>query len=157
VSDPLHITSTKMPKAKFRPFSTALRVEGGSDPYKWTSSDLPSWLRLSEEGRLSGTPTDPGSPTFTVKVTDSDDRSSEEQLLISVTTHSSWLMNTSLWLGILSWVLPLAGLAGIFLYAWAAPSGTSSVSTSYPTRPPDWNGVQIAWCRVDGNPVHAVV
>jgi hypothetical protein len=49
-------------------------VSGGTPSYTWavnTGSTLPAGLSLSSGGTLSGTPTTPGTYTFTIKVTDS--------------------------------------------------------------------------------------
>src|SRR5258708_18444175 len=55
-------------------YSQTIAVTGGTAPYIWsiTAGSLPSGLALSSTtGAIGGTPTSPGSFTFTVQVTDS--------------------------------------------------------------------------------------
>jgi len=49
------------------------RATGGTPPYQWAFSagTLPSGLSLSSAGQVSGTPSAPGHPSLTVRVTDS--------------------------------------------------------------------------------------
>jgi uncharacterized protein (TIGR03437 family) len=53
-------------------YSATLTATGGSAPYSWmlTGGSLPTGLSLSASGQLSGTPSTPGSFTFTLQVTD---------------------------------------------------------------------------------------
>jgi Putative Ig domain len=55
------------------PYSQQLQASGGTGTLTWTktSGTLPRGLSLSAGGQLSGTPTKPGSYTFTVQVVDS--------------------------------------------------------------------------------------
>jgi len=43
---------------------------GGIPPYLWSGSGLPTWLALTPDGTLSGTPPAAGNFSFTVQVTD---------------------------------------------------------------------------------------
>lgn len=54
------------------PYALDLAASGGAPSYTWkqTSGNLPAGLALNE-GRISGTPTTPGTSTFTAQVTDS--------------------------------------------------------------------------------------
>jgi hypothetical protein len=79
----LHITTTSLPEVKTGvPYSEQLQAVGGLTPYKWsrsTSTPLPSGLRLSSSGLLSGTVSAKkyphgGSFPVTVTVTDSTSR-----------------------------------------------------------------------------------
>lgn len=57
-------------------YSATLEVWGGTGPYTWTATSLPSWLTLTpgsgnaETATLSGTPTVANAYTFSIKVTD---------------------------------------------------------------------------------------
>ena len=55
------------------PYSQSLTAAGGSGTYVYTSSTLPSWLALDDNGLLHGTPQagDAGYASFTVTATDS--------------------------------------------------------------------------------------
>jgi hypothetical protein len=66
-------------------YAQNLSATGGSQPYIWTigPGTLPSGLKLNS-GVISGTPTVVGNFVFTVKVTDSQTRSSQRTLSINV-------------------------------------------------------------------------
>jgi uncharacterized protein (TIGR03437 family) len=70
--------------------SQTLTATGGTPPYTWTlvGGSLPPGLGLSSAGVLSGTPTTPGSYTFTVKVTDAAGASAVETVTLSVAAQS---------------------------------------------------------------------
>jgi hypothetical protein len=55
------------------PYSATLSASGGTPPYTWTTTSgaLPSGLSLSSSGAITGTPSNTGSSSFTVQVTDS--------------------------------------------------------------------------------------
>ncbi|WP_435102361.1 putative Ig domain-containing protein [Halarchaeum sp. P4] len=55
-------------------YSQPLAVSGGTAPYTWTVSNgaLPEGLTLTADGTVSGTPTEQGTYTFSVTVTDAD-------------------------------------------------------------------------------------
>jgi plastocyanin len=54
-------------------YSTTLKTAGGNSPFTWTltAGALPTGLKLSTAGRISGKPSVIGTATFTVKVSDS--------------------------------------------------------------------------------------
>ena len=58
------------------PYSFSFAATGGIAPYSWSvpagCGSLPTGLTLSSSGVLSGTPTAPGSFSFTIAATDSD-------------------------------------------------------------------------------------
>jgi hypothetical protein len=52
-------------------YSETLEAESGNEPYVWTTeSTLPAGITLSTDGVLSGTPTETGTFTLTIIVTD---------------------------------------------------------------------------------------
>jgi hypothetical protein len=71
---PVSIVTNSLP-ASFvgTPYSQSISATNGTVPYTFVLSTgtLPSGLTLSSSGAVSGTPTTPGTSTFTVKVTDS--------------------------------------------------------------------------------------
>jgi len=70
----LTITTVSLVGAKYNtPYFSLLAATGGVAPYTWTliGGQLPEGMSLSESGGLSGTPTQTGTFTFVVEVTDS--------------------------------------------------------------------------------------
>lgn len=70
--------ATQLPDGVVGATSVDVLVAGfGSAPHTWTllSGSLPAGLELADDGALSGEPTEVGSSTFTVEVTDSLDAS----------------------------------------------------------------------------------
>ncbi len=69
---PVTITTASLPNGITNVFypTTTLAAQGGTPPYSWTASGLPSGLSLSSSGVLSGTPTTAGTASVTVVVTD---------------------------------------------------------------------------------------
>jgi hypothetical protein len=71
---PLVITSPLPPAKLGLPYSQTLTASGGTPPYVWSvvNGAPPNGIALSPSaGVLSGTPTQSGTATFTVMVTDS--------------------------------------------------------------------------------------
>ena len=72
---PPQVTTTTLPGGTTgQAYSASLAASGGVTPYTWsiTSGSLPAGLSLDPAtGAISGTPTDAGTSTFTVAVTDS--------------------------------------------------------------------------------------
>lgn len=73
----LTITTTSLPNGSVgRAYSAQLAASGGVTPYTWalssTSSALPAGLSLAATGAVSGSPTQTGSVTINVQVTDSE-------------------------------------------------------------------------------------
>jgi hypothetical protein len=75
-TEPLQVITTTSPLPNGDPgtaYSKSLAATGGIPPRSWSlaSGTLPPGLTLSTAGVISGTPTTPGTSTFTVRVTDS--------------------------------------------------------------------------------------
>lgn len=71
---PMAISVTALPNGETGTSYTAtLTATGGTTPYSWTliSGTLPAGLGLSSSGVITGTPTQSGDSSFTVKVSDS--------------------------------------------------------------------------------------
>ena len=62
---PLQITTqSPLPSGRVNvPYSTTFTASGGTPPYSWSASNLPSGLVMSTVGTLAGTPTMPFGPT----------------------------------------------------------------------------------------------
>jgi Putative Ig domain len=70
---PLEIATTSLPGATVgEPYTTTLSAVNGEAPYTWSliNGSLPPGLSLSPSGVVSGSPTGPGTSTFTVAVTE---------------------------------------------------------------------------------------
>jgi len=70
---PLRIVTSKLPVARtLRTYAAALTANGGSAPYRWSrGTAFPRWLRLSPNGRLTGTaPARPASVSVKILVAD---------------------------------------------------------------------------------------
>ena len=88
---PLAIVTTSLPAGVLRtPYSATLHAIGGTSPYSWSlaSGKLPPGLILRTAGSLSGTPTEAGTRTFTVRVTDRRGVSVTRTLRLAVTSPS---------------------------------------------------------------------
>ena len=89
--EPLSIRTVDLPKANLRQQCRyRLEAQGGINPLKWRVSggSLPPGVDLSEEGTISGTPTQAGTFRFTVTVSDSGKPPYErkQDLLLQVVT-----------------------------------------------------------------------
>lgn len=93
---PLHVATERLPDAASgSPYTFTLEAGGGSPPYTWEDVEetLPSWLALSPEGVLSGTPDATGEHTFTVGVIDTTGGGALAEL--SLTVHGAGLTITT--------------------------------------------------------------
>src|SRR2546430_140385 len=71
-----------------QPYSQAITAIGGTAPYTFAlvSGVLPRGLSFSSSGVISGTPTNNGSWTFTVRVTDSTNKTFTRSFTLSITS-----------------------------------------------------------------------
>jgi hypothetical protein len=84
---PPNITTTTLPGGTVgQPYSQTLQATGGTGTLTWSLSggSLPAMLSLSPAGVISGIPTNAGTTTFTVRVTDSLDQSDTQSLAIAI-------------------------------------------------------------------------
>ncbi|HET9410955.1 MAG TPA: putative Ig domain-containing protein, partial [Candidatus Dormibacteraeota bacterium] len=67
-------------------YSGALSANGGTAPYNWSiiAGALPGGLNLGQDGSVTGTPTTPGTYTFSIQVTDKNNASSNASGTIKV-------------------------------------------------------------------------
>lgn len=88
VRGPLAVTTASLPTGRVDlAYSVTLEAAGGDGSYTWdvTSGSLPAGLSLNAStGEISGTPTAPGSSSFTVQVTSGDQLTASRQLTIDV-------------------------------------------------------------------------
>jgi putative cell wall-binding protein/alpha-tubulin suppressor-like RCC1 family protein len=81
-------TTTTLPAAVVtQPYTATLTATGGTAPFTWSvvSGSLPAGLSLSTAGSISGTPSTPGTASFTVTVHDSTGATATAPLTLDVT------------------------------------------------------------------------
>lgn len=105
-----------------------LAATGGTAPYHWSVSAgvLPGGLTLSSSGLLSGTPTEAGTFSFTVRITDIDGQTATAPLQITITTAPLMITTAALpdgQLGV-TYATKLAASGGTAPYGWSITSGT---------------------------------
>ncbi len=84
--NPAITTSTLPPPVLGSPYSIQLTAAGSGGPFTWSllSGSLPNGLALSGSGLISGTPTAPGTFTFTLQVTDTLNNSTSVPFTLTV-------------------------------------------------------------------------
>src|SRR2546427_2513203 len=84
----LQITTSGLPSGQVQAaYSAALAASGGTTPYSWSVSlgSLPAGLSLNAStGAISGTPTQSGTFSFTIQVSDSGSKTAQQALSIQV-------------------------------------------------------------------------
>jgi len=86
-SNSLAITTTSLNSGTVgTQYTTTLAASGGTTPYTWNASGLPSGLSLSSSGALSGTPSASGTFSISVKVTDAANTSASATLTLAIQT-----------------------------------------------------------------------
>jgi hypothetical protein len=110
-------------------YTQAFAATGGTPPYSWSASGLPSGLSISSAGVISGTPTAAGSFSVTVQATDSAKATATRSFTITVTAltiTTATLPNGTV--GTSYTATTLAATGGTPPYTWSAsglPSGLS--------------------------------
>lgn len=79
------------------PYTASLSASGGTAPYSYSiaSGTLPSGMALTPTGSLTGTPTAPGTTSFTVRVTDSQNFQASQVLSLTVLAQAPVVGNVS--------------------------------------------------------------
>ena len=116
-------------------YAATLQASGGAGALTWglaSGSSLPPGLSLSSAGGISGTPTTPGTTTFTAKVTDASHgqpgpATATQQLSLTIAPAPLTIVTTSLQEAIegraYSQIVQASG--GTAPYTWAVSSGSS--------------------------------
>ena len=128
----LEITTTSLPGGTlWQAYSAQLTASGGTTPYTWSiaSGQLPAGLSLNAAtGAITGTPTQEGSVSFTVRVTDSTSPTAETataSLTCSIQPGTLTVTTTSLPNGTVgkAYSAQLAVSGGTTSYTWSITSG----------------------------------
>jgi len=129
----LHITTDSLPEGNINTsYNATLFASGGVLPYTWSiiSGNLPPGLTLNSNGVISGTPTQSGTYTFTIKVTDSSNpvKTATKEFSITVNEQTQPLTITTEGLpdGIVGteYSATLSASGGIPPYTWSISSGS---------------------------------
>lgn len=119
------------------PYSQALAATGGRSPYIWSlngSGTPPPGTTLSSGGVISGTPTTPGTFTFTVIATDQDGvPSSPRQLSIVIATGATLTINNPTPSGFANPVLAMPYLQNISVTGGTPPYTVTVNTGALPT------------------------
>ena len=87
IAHPVITTTSPLPPGTAgTPYTTTLHAAGGIAPWTWaiTGGSLPAGLALSPGGTITGTPTAPGTSTFTAQATDHDGNTATESLTLTI-------------------------------------------------------------------------
>ncbi|SET78974.1 Putative Ig domain-containing protein [Natronincola peptidivorans] len=85
VAGSLTITTPSLPSGQVgQSYHQALTVTGGTAPYRWNATGLPSGLSISSSGIISGTPSGVGTSTVTASVYDDTDHSTSKAFNLTV-------------------------------------------------------------------------
>ncbi|HML52292.1 MAG TPA: putative Ig domain-containing protein [Propionicimonas sp.] len=86
VAEPLEISTASLPAGRTgSSYDTTLAATGGVAPYSWVATGLPTGLSLSTGGALTGTPTQAGTFTAGITVTDHAGASASTSLELGIT------------------------------------------------------------------------
>ena len=115
-------------------YNVTLQASGGAGTLTWSlasGSTLPAGLSLSSAGVISGTPTAPGTTTFTVKVTDSSGAqggsvSSTQPLTLTIKPMLLAITTTALPNGVVgvAYEAPVAATGGTGSISWSVSTGS---------------------------------
>ncbi len=135
VSNQITITTASPlpPVAVGSPYSQAMQATGGVPPYHW-SGTLPAGLQIDPTaGAISGTPTTPGTFSFTIQVADVSGNTTTKAFTItinstplSITTQGPLFDAT---LGV-PYSQPFQASGGVLPYTWSIPSGSPPAGLS---------------------------
>jgi hypothetical protein len=130
------VTTSLPPGVAGVAYSATLAATGGTAPYSWsiTAGSLPTGVRLgSSTGIISGTPTAPGTFSFTATVADSASPPNVASVGLSITiTGSLHILTTSLPAGVsgVAYSATLAATGGTAPYSWSITAGALPTGVS---------------------------
>jgi hypothetical protein len=137
INGPLSVKSGTLPTATVgTAYSTTLPASGGLTPYTWstTASSLPTGLSLAPTGKLSGTPTKPGTFSFGVLLTGGTARVVTGRFKLKVAPKPLTITTTSLPGGVVGvhYTTTLTASGGTGTFTWSAttlPTGLTLATT----------------------------
>src|SRR3990172_6090679 len=126
---PIIVTTSLAPGVTAVAYSQTITASGGSGSYTWSvvPGTLPPGLSLVQNGnagQISGTPSEIGTYTFTIRVTDSDGLIATKQFTVAVSSLT--IITTQLASGITGFAYSqtLAAAGGTTPYTWTISSGS---------------------------------
>jgi large repetitive protein len=125
---PVTITTSSLPNGTVgTSYLQTLAATGGTGAYTWsvTTGALPAGLALASGGTISGTPSAPGTASFTVQVKDSGGNSTTKAFTLTVATPPLTITTASL-PGAeqsVTYAQSLAATGGTGAYTWSVTSG----------------------------------
>ena len=152
VSGPITITTSSLPDGTVgSPYGTTVSANGGTTPYTWSATGLPTGLSINaSSGLISGTPTATGNSTVIITVTDSTSPShqtSSTSLSLSVRASGTVSITTT---------SPLAGgVVGTAYSATVAATGGTTPYTWSATGLPTGLSINASTGVIGGNPTTA--
>ena len=145
---PLAITTTSLPGGVAGvAYSATLSATGGTAPYSWSASGLPSGLSMNAStGQITGTPTAAGTATVTISVTDNSSPSVlNATKTLSITVAPALAITTT--------SLPSGTVGAAYAFLMEATGGTTPYAWSAAGLP---NGLQMSAAGViSGTPTGA--
>ena len=133
---PLAILTGSLPNGSIHQlYAVALSPTGGTSPYTWDlksgSPPLPSGLNLSNNGVISGTPTETSTVTHTFTLTDATALTVEKSLQLSINAIPLSITTTSLPQGTAnqSYSETLEATGGTGAYTWDLAGGSPALPT----------------------------
>jgi Putative Ig domain len=124
----LQLTTASLPPGHAsQPYFVTLAITGGTAPYSWSvsSGSLPAGVSLSNNGALTGTPSNIGSFSMTIKVSDSS-----ATMQTASKAYSLTVMSAVTPVSITTTSVPSGQVGSAYSAALAASGGTSPYSWS---------------------------
>jgi len=123
------VTASPLPAATVgTAYGQTLSATGGTPPYSWSSTDLPSWLTLNAStGALTGIPAAAATHSFTVRVTDSARNTATKTFALTVNPYDLAITTASpLPAGTVgtAYSVTLAATGGRAPYRWSVSAGS---------------------------------
>jgi hypothetical protein len=156
--DPVLVATTSLPEGLVgASYSVALAASGGTGSYGWSvsSGTLPPGLTLAAGGTISGTPSAPGTSSFTVRAT-SGTLSGTRDLSITIQAPEVVITTSALAGGSAgaAYSQTLAATGGTGVFTWTVLGGAlpAGLSLSHGGRHQQLHGAGCQW-RPHGDPV----